>query len=158
MNEPIIIKYPRPHPLFSGTGDSISARAVNRELEQVVETKASAEKKQAICSLYRTFEEGFNPGWDGYNAKPIDYASFASAHDFLRVFPQGRALPEISAYPTGEIVFDWYHSPSRQISVCFQSDRQLVYAAKFADGRIRGRAQFSDQIPDTLLSLILKIG
>ncbi|MDD3846873.1 MAG: hypothetical protein PHC90_11005 [Syntrophorhabdaceae bacterium] len=104
--------------------------------------------------LFELAEECAEEGWDGENAKPVTKAVFDEGFRFLRSLPLHTVVPSVSAEPDGHIVFEWYRSTSRVLSVSIDSEGFLHYAAIIGSRKAYGTEPFTVGMPEPIIGLI----
>ena len=98
------------------------------------------------------------PNWDGYNALAVTVDSYQFAERFLRSLPLGIQLPSVGAEPDGQITFEWCSGVRRCLSISFDPNGDLHYAALTGPGNRCGTEPFVDNVPDVILDLIRQVG
>lgn len=96
--------------------------------------------------------------WDGYDAMPIDPASYGWASFFLQRFPLDLPLPELSVDPDGEVSFEWSASPTQVLSVSVSPRGRLSYAGLFGEETIQNAEFFRGEIPAQIIEGIHRVG
>jgi hypothetical protein len=94
------------------------------------------------------------PGWDGYDALPVQQDTISQANKFLVLLPNDFPRPTLGAEPDGCVTLEWYHSGRRTLSVSATSCGLLHYAALVGPDRFFGTLALKDKIPDRILDLI----
>ena len=110
-----------------------------------------------ISELYTVTEECDSNGWDGTESTPISEKTFLQAYHFIKSLPFGIEAPTVSAEPDGHIVFEWYQSPTRLLSISISPDGLLHYAALLGPRKYFGTEPFLDYTPKSIIDLILQI-
>lgn len=113
--------------------------------------------RKALSQLTQATAEADRENCSGKEAVPVTAATVAVADQFLNALPQGLPAPTCATEPDGQIVFEWYHSTRRLLSVSVSSRRELHYASLFGSSKAYGTEPFFDTIPETILSLIAKV-
>ena len=102
-------------------------------------------------------EECGSPNWDGYGAAPVIEETLRQGYRFLAALPLGTPAPSVGAEPDGHIVFEWYHSPRRTLSVSVSSEGELHYAALLGLSKAHGTEPFFGEVPQAILDLIRRV-
>ena len=110
-----------------------------------------------INELYKVTEECDSIGWDGSDSVPIGEKTFLNAYHFIKALPFGIETPTISAEPDGHIVFEWYQSTTRLLSISISPDGLLHYAALLGPRKHFGTEPFLDYIPKSIIDLIMQV-
>lgn len=113
--------------------------------------------QRAFEELREVWEECRRPGWDGYEALPVEQATLTAAYTLIDSLPIGFPRPTISAEPDGQITLEWRTTPSRLLSVSVDPDGYLHYAGVFGPNRRYGRLVFFSTAPDELLQLVREL-
>jgi hypothetical protein len=89
-------------------------------------------------------------GWDGYDASPLDQASYDFAIRFLNALPNTAPLPEVSADSDGEVAFDWIFGERRALTVRIGPTGRCTFAWMLGQSTHRGTVWIDDEIPSTI--------
>lgn len=111
----------------------------------------------ALAELDEAAREAALPGWNGYAAKPIDAAAYASARSFLELLPTMEEFPEISVDGDGEVELDWLADPRRALTIVVGANGRLIYAWLDGPRTCRGTEWFDEGIPSTIARAISSI-
>ena len=111
----------------------------------------------SMGELVAVFEECSQPGWDGYEALPVEQETYVKAYCLLENLPGNVPAPEISAEPDGHLTFGWYSNPNRVISVSISPEGELHYAALLGTGRHFGTETYTGQMPARILELVHQV-
>lgn len=111
----------------------------------------------AFEELQSVAEECGLPNWDAYGAAPVIEETFRQGYRVLAALPLGTPAPSVGAEPDGHIVFEWYHSPRRTLSVSVSSEGELHYAALLGLSKAHGTEPFFGEVPKAILDLIRRI-
>jgi hypothetical protein len=111
----------------------------------------------AFEDLQSVAQECSSPNWDGYGAAPVVQEAVGQAYRFLTALPLGTSAPSVGAEPDGHIVFEWYHSPRRTLSVSVSPEGELHYAALLGLRKIHGTEPFFGKVPQGILDLIRRV-
>ncbi len=103
-------------------------------------------KNNVMTEIYELTEECAVENWDGYGAARISDLTLQNTLLFIRLLPDGIALPEIAPEPDGSISLDWMPNRHRTFSLSIGTSNQLAYA--WVDGSERGHgvARFNFQM------------
>jgi len=151
---PINGPYQSPFFFFLNTGVSETAEELRDLLEltsrdcSISVTNDDSEIFQNLASL---MESCSSDNWDGYDAKAIDFDSYAEATRFAQTFPKTIPLPDVTVEPDGEIAFEWYRQPRRVFSISIGSRNVITFAGLFGLNKVNGEEYFGDEIPKTIL-------
>lgn len=107
--------------------------------------------------LADVYLECSEPNWDGFNALPVSYDSFALAKAFLLSLPLGTKVPSAGAHPDGQISLEWYNGPRRSLTISFDPVGDLHYAALAGPSRVCGTAAFDCEVPQIIRELIQQV-
>lgn len=127
---------------------------VSRSLHRSVALGAESAVRGDLATTYVECSE---PNWDGFNALPVNFDSFALAEQFLIALPLGIQRPSAGAEPDGQMTLEWYSGIRRSISISFDPDGKLHYAALMGASKAFGTEAFAGEIPETILELIDRI-
>jgi hypothetical protein len=108
----------------------------------------------AFEDLAEVWEECRRPGWDGYNALPVDQATLAAAYTLIETLPIGFPRPSISAEPDGQLTLEWRKAPRRILSISVDPDGYLHYAGVFGTNKRYGTLTYFSTAPDELIQLV----
>ena len=109
---------------------------------------------EAFGELRDILVECSRPGWDGYDAEPVDRLSVHKASRFLRALPANTTSPQLSVDPDGEVSMDWVGTSDTLFSVSIRGDGRLSYAGRFGIRRARGTEYLSDEIPREVMDYV----
>jgi hypothetical protein len=99
--------------------------------------------------------ENREPGWNGFNARPVSQASKIYAQRFVELLPSGLPPAEPMPDPEGEVALCWDLGPSRILTVAFSSEGLLNFAGLLGRGVERhGVEKFKGKIPPVILVTI----
>lgn len=108
----------------------------------------------ALGALDSVFQEAAEPGWNGYNAKPVSSGTYLNARRFLEALPTTGPYPDISADGDGDISLDWFFAPRKAVSVSVASNRRLAFALVDGCSTSRGVEWLVDGIPSRIADAI----
>lgn len=111
--------------------------------------------KGVFQQLDEIFEECSTEGWDGESARPISIEVLQCARNFLKYLPLGIESPDVGAESDGAITLEWYHSPSRVISISVNPGGWIYYAALIGAKRRHGMDFMN--ISEDLIELISQV-
>ena len=113
---------------------------------------------RAISELGRLENECSEPGWDGFNGRPIAALTVVRARTFLCALPSWMTAPDVVPESDGNIAIEWYFGPHRSFSVSLGSDGPVHYAGLFGgEEEIHGAAPFLGQIPQSIVQLLARL-
>jgi hypothetical protein len=95
-------------------------------------------KASVIAEIWQLARECTEPGWDGYDAKPVPIEVVGRAVALLRALPANIPMPEVSAEPDGSIALEWHRSRHTVLSLSVGTENGLAYA--WLDASDRGHA------------------
>ena len=105
--------------------------------------------EQAIAeALMNTFAHTLEPGWDGYEARPVSAATLAYALQFLGDLPSEVDTPEVGADVDGDISLDLDYGPRNIFSVRISRDGTVHYAGLFGHATYHGSETLQQGIPE----------
>lgn len=141
--------------------NSDTARQVDKQLAKVNRTLqgsvAIGMLSQVDGELADVYMECSEPDWDGHNAFPVDPDSYLLAKHFLLSLPLGIRRPSVGAEPDGMMTLEWYSGVRRTLSISFDPEGKLHYAALIGASRPYGTESFTDDVPQLLLELIRRV-
>ena len=121
-------------------------------------SKVGGVARDCVAELDDIFLECSKKGWDGYDAKPIDFHTLAWARQLVACFPFGLEKPDIIPSPDGNISFEWSRTPTRLISISITASGQMIYATlNGLEDRFCGVTPFRDSFPQKLYNRIQEI-
>jgi len=109
---------------------------------------------EAFDELAEVWEECRHPGWDGYEAFPLEPETLRGTYTLIESLPLRFPRPSISAEPDGQLTLEWHNSPSRTLSVSVDPDGFLHYAGLFGASRRYGTLAYFSSAPSELLQLV----
>src|SRR3972149_115576 len=117
------------------TGSSESALFVQDSVDEIRQRFQESYELgmigKGICDeLNQVFTECQEKGWDGYQAKPISIRSYLNADRFLKALVPMIEAPSIGAEPDGQITVEWYRNPQWLLSISFDPESKIHYAAR----------------------------
>ena len=115
-------------------------------------------RQDALDSLYATFTEGCQTGWDGYDASAACYESYSRANRFIEALPANFPAPEVALDPDGEVSLVWYRASGRVFTVSIGANDDLTYAGKFSPSKkTHGTEPYTGQVPKVILDNIRRL-
>jgi hypothetical protein len=114
--------------------------------------------KGVFDELVEVAINGSLPGWDGFEAMPIQESTYRQAEGFLKALPMQVPPPSIGAEPDGHITMDWYSAPRQVLSVSVSPTGELNYAALLGPSKAYGTEHFVSTVPPRILNLISELG
>jgi hypothetical protein len=149
---------------MSGTrhGFSSSAEFVDAEISELDDKLQDSYQlgmagKGAINELDRIFIEYSDPQCEGCDALPVTRESFELSKRFLKRLPFELEPPLIGAEPDGQITMEWYRNPRWTLSISFDPEGKLHYAALFGPNKVYGSESFFNEVPRNILELIQRV-
>lgn len=122
-----------------------------------LDSLVSVGKQSAYSELIDVWDECQIPGWDGYDACPVQKETFEQAWAIVSALPMGYPLPSFNAEPDGHITLEWYHHPRWILSVSVSPEGWLYYAGLFGESITQGSEYFLGDVPKNILDLIEKV-
>ncbi len=113
--------------------------------------------KGALNDLDLVYIECQNPGWDGYDALPLDETTHDFAHQFINALPLGTSLPAFGAEPDGHLTMEWHRSSRRTLSISISPTGELHYAALLGMNKSFGTEVFYGEAPKKIVDLIREV-
>lgn len=108
-----------------------------------------------IATLGEYIEAAGHPGWDGYDAQPLDRNSLFNAMRLLFLLDDFELPSQVSVDPDGEVSMEWDGPEGRSLLASMSANGQLAFATIDASGpHSQGTEPFSDYIPGGLLRAI----
>jgi len=140
---------------------STEAKFVQGALEQTNDALREAEvfgyKPGIYQKLIDVYVECSTPKWDGEQADPVIQDTLRNSWIFLDSLPLGVPYPDISAEPDGAIVFEWYSSANKVLSLSIDADGNIDYAGLFGVNRRNGADFIGGDISEDITSLIAQV-
>ncbi|MEL7142288.1 MAG: hypothetical protein AAGL08_08715 [Cyanobacteria bacterium J06573_11] len=124
---------------------------------QHFQKSATFGRQSAYDELFQVWTECKKANWDGNEALPVLRRTYDNTFRFLQSLPFGCELPSIGVEPDGELTLEWYRNSKWVLSVSIGSTGILNYAALFGHSNSRGSAEFLNDVPDILMTLIKKV-
>ena len=110
-----------------------------------------------LDELFAAAEAAREADWDGYGAEPVSKETFVQAYRFVESLAPGTPPPAVTAEPDGQLVFEWYVSPQRTLSVSVSSEGELHYSALLGPNKAYGTEVFFGETPKTILDLVRRL-
>lgn len=99
-------------------------------------------------ALWMAYREAAFDNWNDEGAKAVSPEALEYAHAFAAALPTTLPLPEVSAIPDGELMFEWDSGPRRVFAVAIGRDGTMNYAGYFGRASVlKGMEPFFDEIP-----------
>lgn len=132
-----------------------SDKAMGQFREKTVTFWSLDELRQRLDEV---LAECSSPGWDGYDAIPINIAAYYEAIKFIERIPFSIIpMPEIIPEPGGEIAFEWYKG-KRQVFVASVSGKnEIIYAGLFGMNKTHGTEYFGDSLSPTIINNLIRL-
>ena len=148
-------------PVVLNRTNSDAAKQLDQQLQKVSRrlhrSVALGAESVVRGDLANTYVECSEPNWDGFNALPVSFDSFLLAERFLIALPLGIKRPCAGAEPDGQMTLEWYSGIRRTISISFDPEGKIHYAALMGASKAFGTESFVYEIPDTILELIQRV-
>jgi len=143
----------------STAGASEAAEAVQRSGSEVREHIGTAnisglDRQTLLADLAALASETAIAGWDGYNASPVQRATFLQVRSFIDALPLHIASPTLAADPDGDITLEWYTDTAHVLSISISSRGEMNYAARVGLKRVWGSEPFIDEVPAMLIQMM----
>lgn len=135
------------------TVSSISSFEYEVEYENESSNNSSVKNHAALDVILKALDD-FPENWDGEGASALNRESFKNACSFAENLPLDYPLPEVSAFPDGDVILDW-SSRKGLISLQFLSNGGYVYALNDNDGQVSGKEESISTTP--VLDLIRRV-
>ena len=105
--------------------------------------------------LTEVVESGKKPGWDGYDAEPIDNKSAQEAARLIELLPDNLQKPTITGEPDGKIALEWNIGNQVMLSMSFDLG-SIYYAGLLGMNTAHGERKFFSEIPDDIYKILSK--
>jgi hypothetical protein len=141
----------------SAHGESRESDLVARllkELHCTLQDSRSIGVQALVDDLAALAEECSEPGWDGYEARPIDARSIANAEQFIDALGFGVRHPSLGANAKGWVTMQWGRSARWTLSLAITDDGWIHWAMLFGSERSSGTTPFAGRISKDLRELI----
>ena len=129
-----------------------SLRELFAPSEEVSSSFSDLDRLRAFEALKQAFVEATTDNWDGEGGAPADAMSYRYALLFIQSLPGWAPNPEASVDPDGEIALEWDRGRRSIFSVSIGRDGTLTYAGLFGVSKQHGVENFTDDIPEGILS------
>jgi len=123
---------------------------VQAEIDDAFEVTLMSEIEDLMLDYHKS-------GWDGYGAEAVSMDGYHAAQRFIHILPPGIPHPEVAADPDGCVTFEWRKSPRRTLLVSVSPGDTVDYAALIDTAKAHGSEAFSEELSETLKSLIRRI-
>ena len=128
--------------------DKLHERVREHILKSYVMSNAT---EKVLTELKEIRSEASRIGWDGYNARPLDPASYNFAIRFLNSLPTSAPLPEVSADTDGEVALDWIFGERKALTVSIGPTGRCTFAWMLGQKTNQGTDWIDDEIPETIV-------
>jgi hypothetical protein len=108
----------------------------------------------ALVDLERARAVASHEGWDGGGTRPIDLLAYRRAKQLILSLPTTIQAPSVSVDPDGEVDLAWDFDRDHVFSISVSPSGRLTYAGLVGNERHSGTAQFNDEIPKIIASLL----
>lgn len=82
-------------------------------------------------------------------------AAFTLAQRLLLILPSDIPSPDLDIDNEGDVVFDWYGTGSRMMTIALRADGRVSYAARLSSTKNRnGNDLFIDVVPPEIIDLV----
>src|SRR5882724_6307634 len=115
------------------------------------------ERMQVRDELYEAAEECKASDWDGQGALPVTPQAYQRAYHFIETLPDRVPSPSVATDPDGNLTFEWYRTPERNVSVSVSSAGELHYAALLGSSKSYGTEPLNSEFPEVILALINRV-
>lgn len=113
--------------------------------------------ERALIELDGVRKEASSPGWNGYEAKPMDPDAYANARLFLESLPTTAPRPEVSADPDGDVALDWSFGPHKALSVSISGNGRCTFAWMLGQRTYRGTEWLNNGIPGNIVNALWQL-
>lgn len=118
---------------------------LRRHLLESYTVRSAAEG--SLAELEEVRSEASVTGWNGYDAKPLDFHAYLNAKLFLAALPTTAPFPEVSADSDGEVSLDWIFGVQRALTVSIGPSGRCTFAWMRGKRTCRGTYWIDDGIP-----------
>ncbi|HVN17951.1 MAG TPA: hypothetical protein VMU05_04240 [Dongiaceae bacterium] len=144
------------------TGASQSATRLSELREEIrkhllTSFAVSRTSEPALCELDEIREEAARAGWDGHDAKPVNFDAYLHARRFLEALPTTAPPPDVSADPDGEVSLDWVFGPRKALTLSIGANGRCSYAWVRGNRKSRGTEWLDDEVPTNILSALAQL-
>jgi hypothetical protein len=113
--------------------------------------------QEAFEELADVYNDCRNPGWDGYGAAAVEQETLRMAYTIIESLPLGFPRPSISAQPDGQLTLEWYHAPTRTLSISIDPDGFIHYGGLFGSEKHFGTVAYLDGLSERILRLATEV-
>jgi hypothetical protein len=142
---------------FSNEAQIVKCRLEEAHDEINTSVFVGGNRRTARESLMRFYNDARFSNWDGYGARPVSFETVCRAEQFLKLLPSSLAVPDVSAHPDGDVVFEWRVSAGKVLCVSLSSGSVVTYAGLFGVTERHGVENFIDEIPSEIMALFGKL-
>jgi hypothetical protein len=114
----------------------------------------SCKRSEVLTEIYN---EARLSNWDAYGAQPVSFETYCQSERFIKLLPNDLPLPDVSAHPDGEIVFEWRIPSGKILSVSIGDGNFVTYAGLFGSTERYGVEDFIDEIPTEIRTMFGKL-
>ena len=143
----------------SRSGASEDAKLIRNILKKPVDGNSIfwGQRKTIQNEIEAIYREFSYPGWDGYDAFPIERISISTSLAFVQSLPNGIIAPELAPESDGGIALDWRKGENMIFSISVKKDL-LVYAGIFGENeKTRGEARLeNDECPHIIEKILTR--
>lgn len=111
----------------------------------------------ALAELEAARAEASEPGWNGYDSRPISIAAYENAKLFLSALPSTAPAPEISVDSDGDVALDWVLAPRKALSVSIGPTGRCSFAWMRGQRSYRGTEWLDEGIPSTIAEALWRL-
>ena len=134
-------------------GDADGLR--KRQLAEVIQFPP---RQRLLQELRALLAPGAVEEWYGRDAFPVSQLAAQEATGLLAELPVSSLDLEISPDRDSGITLDWYRREDRQLSITFDGQGQLYYAAILGPvERISGRLPFYGSVPEEIIRILQRM-
>lgn len=108
--------------------------------------------RETLQAVQDTMGHAMRSDWDGYGARPVSLAACVRALRFVFLLPTTLPTPDVSADPSGRLLFEWRAGPGRAFVVSVGPSDVIHYAGLFGRSKVHGTEELGDELPSTVLA------
>jgi hypothetical protein len=148
---------------YSARGFSTEVVKLNeileRDLSEIRKGETLGRQLDMLQVLAALFEECSVPGWDGYDAQPLNKEAYLEARKLILSLPivSFIPMPEIVPEPSGAIAFEWSKGKRRTFVASVGGNSEIVYAGLYGLNKAHGTEYFGDSLPAVLIENLRKL-
>lgn len=126
-----------------------------RQLAQIVHFPA---RRRLLEEAHDFVSSSAVEEWFGAGAKPASPLALDAATLFLMDLPASFLDAEISPEQDGGITIDWFRRADRQLSITFDHQGSMYYAAILGPiERVSGRVPFYGSVPEEIIRILQRL-